>query len=205
MRLYISHGACSLSPHIICKELGLDVELRRVDLRTGKSASGGDFCEINANGYVPALVLDSGEVLTEGAAIAQYLADLRPETALVPAAGSFARYRTQELLSFIGTELHKSYSVLFHTAVGEYRKQVEDRLQVRLAYVAQLLAGQDYLSGDSFSIADAYLYTVLRWSRFVRLDLAVWPALVAYVERVAARPAVSAALEAEGLTSHALR
>ena len=200
MKLFIKPGACSLSPHIVLEELGLPYETEVVDLAKKTTASGQDFLAINPKGYVPALQLDSGELLTEGPAIVQYLADLAPEKQLAPANGSVARYQLQSWLTFIGTEVHKSFSPFFNPkAPQEWKDIARANLERRLAYVAQQLEGRDYLLGSEFSVADAYLFTVLNWSKFIKLDLGAWPLLVAYQARVAARPAVQAALKAEGL------
>ena len=200
MKLYYKPGACSLSPHIVLEELGLPYETEVVDLARKTTASGQDFLAINPKGYVPALLLDSGELLTEGPAIVQYLADLAPEKQLAPANGSIARYQLQSWLTFIGTEVHKSFSPFFNPkAPQEWKDIARANLERRLAYVAQQLEGRDYLLGSEFTVADAYLFTVLNWSKFIKLDLGAWPLLLAYQARVAARPAVQAALKAEGL------
>ncbi len=200
MKLFIKPGACSLSPHIVLEELGLPYETEVVDLARKTTASGQDFLAINPKGYVPALLLDSGELLTEGPAIVQYLADLAPEKQLAPANGSIARYQLQSWLTFIGTEVHKSFSPFFNPkAPQEWKDIARANLERRLAYVAQQLEGRDYLLGSEFTVADAYLFTVLNWSKFIKLDLGAWPLLLAYQARVAARPAVQAALKAEGL------
>ncbi|MFN4266943.1 MAG: glutathione transferase GstA [Aquabacterium sp.] len=199
MKLFLKPGACSLSPHIILEEAGLSYETEVVDLAKKVTASGADYLAINPKGYVPALQLDSGEVLTEGPAIVQYLADLVPAKNLAPANGTLARYQLQSWLTFIGTEIHKNYSPFFNPAApAEMKAIARANLERRLAYVNEQLAGQDYLMG-TFSVADAYLFTVVNWSRFVKLDVATWPNLAAFMARVAARPAVQAALKAEGL------
>ncbi len=200
MKLFIKPGACSLSPHIVLEELGLPYETEVVDLARKTTASGQDFLAINPKGYVPALLLDGGELLTEGPAIVQYLADLAPEKQLAPANGSIARYQLQSWLTFIGTEVHKSFSPFFNPkAPQEWKDIAHANLERRLAYIAQQLEGRDYLLGSEFTVADAYLFTVLNWSKFIKLDLGAWPLLLAYQARVAARPAVQAALKAEGL------
>jgi glutathione S-transferase len=200
MKLYFSPGACSLSPHIILREAGLKFDTEKVSLSDKKTEKGADYTTVNAKGYVPALQLDSGEVLTEGPAIVQYLADQVPEKKLVPAAGSMERYRAVEWLSFISTELHKSFGPLFKPNVPEETKQAaRDLLAKRLGFVAAKLEGSDYLMGNQFTVADAYLFTVLNWAGHVKLDLSPWPVLKAYHQRVAARPAVHAAMVAEGL------
>ena len=201
MKLYYSPGACSLSPHIVLREAGFDITLEKVNLRTKEMESGGDFLAINPKGYVPALELDGGEILTEGPAIIQYVADLVPEKKLVPPAGTLARARVQEWLNFIGTELHKSFSPLFNPATSDDAKAAARALiDRRLAFAANVLDAQPYLTGDSFTVADAYLFTVLSWTGYVKVDITPWPSLGAYFERVKARPAVQAAMAAEGLT-----
>ena len=200
MKLYYSPGACSLSPHITLLEAGLKATLVKVDTKTHKLAGGEDFYAINGKGYVPVLELDDGRRLTEGPAIVQYLADLRPESRLVPPAGSFERYRLQEWLNFITSELHKQYGPFFApTTPAEYKAILRDKLRSRLEWLAGRLGGNDYLLGSQFTVADAYLYTILRWSPFVDIDLAKWPVVAAYKARVEARPHVREALLAEGL------
>lgn len=199
MKLYYSPGACSLSPHIVLREVGLEFEMERVDLKSKKTEHGIDYLEINPKGYVPAVRLDDGELLTEGPAIVQYLADWVPERKLAPAAGTMERVRLQEWLNFISTELHKSHSPLFNPAAPEeWKTWMRDLIGRRLALVAKQLEGRDYLLGD-FSVADPYLFTVLSWGRFVNVDSSAWPVIGAYQARMAARPAVLAALKAEGL------
>ena len=200
MKLYYKAGACSLSPHIVLREAGLAFELERVDLASKKTGSGGDYFGVNPKGYVPALALDDGQLLTEGPAIVQYLADLVPEKRLAPPAGTMARTRLQEWLNFIATELHKGFSPLYNPrAPEEWKAVARELLAKRIALVAERLAGRDYLMEDAFTVADAYLFTVLNWAAFAKVDLSPWPVLGAYQARVAARPAVRAALLAEGL------
>lgn len=200
MKLYFSPGACSLAPHIVAQELGISLQLDRVDLKTKQTASGADFVAINPKGYVPALLLDDGEVLTEGQVISQYLADLKPEAALAPPNGTLPRYRIQEILGYINSELHKSFSPLFNPATSaEVRAEREAYLRKRYGLIENRLQDQDFLMGESFSIADAYLYTVTNWSNYVNMDLSEFPNLIAFQARVAARPAVQAALRVEGL------
>ncbi|HXN41981.1 MAG TPA: glutathione transferase GstA [Myxococcaceae bacterium] len=202
MKLYYKPGACSLSPHIVLREAGLPFELDRVDTKSGKTQSGGDFASINPKGYVPSLQLDDGQVLTEGAVIVQYLADRKPEMKLAPASGTMERYRLQEWLNFIATEIHKSFSPLFNRkAPDEVRQAQLDRLGARLDYLAKQLEKRPFLMGNTFSVADAYLFTILKWAKVVNLDLARWPSLTAFQDRVGSRPAVRAAMEAEGLLS----
>ena len=199
MKLFIKPGACSLSPHIILEEAGLPYETEVVDLAKKVTASGADYLAINPKGYVPALQLDSGEVLTEGPAIVQYLADQVPQKNLAPTNGTLARYHLQSWLTFIGTEIHKNYSPFFNPAAPAEMKDIaRANLQRRLGYVNEQLAGKVYLLGQ-FSVADAYLFVVVNWSGFVQLDLSGWPNLTAFMARMAARPAVQAALKAEGL------
>ena len=204
MKLYYTPGACSLSPHIVAAEAGIALELVRVNL--GKTphttASGADFSSVNPNGYVPVLELDDGQRLTEGPAIVQYLADQKPERALAPAAGTLARARLQSWLNFVGTELHKMYSPwLFHADYGEQAQTVaRGKIAERLGFVDRHLAAEGpYLMGESFTVADAYLFTVVSWSTLVNVDLSDFPALRAHLERVGARPAVREAMQAEGL------
>lgn len=200
MKLYYSPGACSLSPHIVAREAGIPLELEKVDLKAKQTESGQDFLSISPRGYVPALQLDNGEVLAEGPAIIQYLADLKPESGLAPANGSMPRYRLQEWLTYIGTEIHKSYSPLFNPAtLDSVREDRAAYLQRRYGLIEQTLSKQPYLLGEQFSVADVYLFVVTNWARIVKLDLAAFPALQAFQERVAARPAVQDALRAEKL------
>jgi glutathione S-transferase len=200
MKLYYSPGACSLSPHIALAEAGLAYTTEKVDLKTKKTETGADYFAINPAGYVPALVLDNGETLTEGPAIVQYIADLAPARKLAPPAGSFERLRLQEWLNFISTELHKSFSPLFNPAAPEeWRTFTRGLIGRRLDVVEQKLAGRDYLMGD-FSVADGYLFTVLGWGRLVGVDVKEnRPLVAAYVDRVMARPGVQQAMKEEGL------
>lgn len=198
MKLYFSPGACSLSPHIVLREAGLPFTLEKVDLRSKQTASGRDYNTINPKGAVPALELDDGQLLTEGPAVVQYLADLVPEKQLAPPAGSMPRYRLIEWLNFVSTELHKGFSPLFNPAMPEEAKKLTlDRLLSRFDYVATQLQNGPYLLGSQFTVADAYLFVILRWSGAFSIDLARWPALAAYFNRVEQRPAVQAALAAE--------
>jgi glutathione S-transferase len=200
MKLYYSPGACSLSPHIVAHELGLPVAIEKVDTKAKTTESGRDYLQVTEKGYVPALELDNGDVLTEGPAIVQYLADLKAGTTLAPANGTFARSRLQETLGYINSEIHKSYSPLFKADTPDAtRTERLEYLRKRYSLIEKTLAKQNWLLGDHFTIADAYLFTVTRWAEFVKLDLSVFPALTAFQQRVAARPAVQAALAAEGL------
>lgn len=200
MKLYYAPGACSLSPHIVLREAGYDPELVKVDLRTKKTADGGDFLKINPTGYVPVLELDDGSLLTEGPAIVQYIADLKPAAGLAPANGSRARYDLQSWLNFVSTELHKSYSPLFKPdSTDDQKNAARALLDRRYAYMAEVMAGRDYLVGNSFSVADAYFFVVNSWAAYVKVDLSGWPSVVEFQKRIAARPGVQAALKAEGL------
>ncbi len=200
MKLYYSPGACSLSPHIVAREAGIELALEEVDTRTKRTVTGRDFLEINPKGYVPALELDNGEVLTEGPVIAQYLADLKPDTGLAPANGTSQRYRLQEVLGYINSEIHKSYSPLFNPAAPpDVREERKAYLRKRYALLDRKLAQQTWLFGDQFTVADAYLFTVTNWAKSVDLDLSEFEAMNAFQQHVAARPAVQAALQAEGL------
>ncbi len=200
MKLYYGPGACSLSPHIVLREAGFDFTLEKVDTKTHKTESGKDFYSVNPKGYVPVLELNDGQLLTEGPAIVQYLADQKPAAKLAPANGTFERYRLQELLNFISTEIHKQFSPLFNPATSdEVRKAQAEKLGTRFEFVAGQLGSKPYLLGEAFSVADAYLFTVMNWAKVVKLDLSRWPTLLEYLKRVASRPAVQAALKAEGL------
>lgn len=201
MKLYYSPGACSFSPHIVLCELGLPHELEKVDLKQHVTASGADYYGINPKGSVPALQLDDGQLLTEGPAIVQYLADLQPAGGLLPPAGTLERARVQEWLNFIGTELHKSFSPLFNPAASDdWKAATRARIDKSLGHLDKALEGQDYLTGAAFSVADAYLFTVAGWSKPMGIDLSPYPALTAFQQRVAQRPAVQQALQAEGRT-----
>jgi glutathione S-transferase len=200
MKLYFSPGACSMSPHIVLTEAGLNFSTEKVDLRTKRTASGADFSAINPKGYVPALELDDGTVLTEAPAVMQYIADLVPEKKLVPPFGTLERYQLMEWLNFIGTELHKNFGPLFNPiASDDMKAAAHANLNKRYAYVAQRLEGREYLTGARFTAADAYLFTVTNWSGGLGVDLSPWPALQAFQARVAARPAVQQTMRAEGL------
>jgi glutathione S-transferase len=200
MKLYYSPGACSLSPHIVAQEAGIPLTLVKVDTATKKLADGSDYLAINPKGYVPALQLDNGELLTEGPTVVQYLADRKPEAKLVPAAGTFERYRVQEALGYINSEIHKTYTPLFNPATTpELRKDREDYLRKRFGLLEKQLAKGPYLFGAQFTVADAYLFTVTNWANFIKLDLSQFPNLMAFQSRVAERPGVNAALVAEGL------
>ena len=200
MKLYYSPGACSLSPHIVAREAGITVDLKKVDLKAKLVDGSADYLKTNGKGYVPAIELDDGSLLTEGPAIVQYMADQKPDSGLAPKAGTMDRYKLQEWLNFITSELHKAMGTFFNPAVTpEWRKGVSDRLELRCAWLASQLSGKQYLMGDKFSVADAYLFTVLNWAPMVKFDLGKWPVLQEYQKRVAGRPKVQEALKAEGL------
>jgi glutathione S-transferase len=200
MKLYFSTGACSLSPRIVLLEAGLPFTAEKVDLKSKKTVSGTDYLAVNSKGAVPALELDDGQVLTEGPVVVQYLADLKPDSGLAPRAGSLERYRLMEILNYITSEVHKGFSPLFKPDMtAEARKAATDNLAKKFDWLTTHLGGKKFLLGDTFTVADAYLFTVLRWSGLVHVDLARWPVLVAYVARVGERPKVKEALQAEGL------
>lgn len=201
MKLYYTRGTCSLAPHIILKEAGYEFDLIKVDLKTKKTESGVDFNQINAKSAVPVLELDTGERITEVGAIVEYLADHKPETRLAPEFGTLERARVQEWLSFISTEVHKTYSPIFRVAeVGDQaRDYFLQKLKQAFDFISVRLEGKAYLMGDQFTIADAYLFTTLRWHKGIQLDLSAWPVLADYLRRVASRAQVEASLIAEGL------
>jgi len=200
MKLYYSPGTCSLSPHIALHEAGLPFQAVMASTKTHKLADGTDYYGINPKGYVPLLELDDGQRLSEGPAIVQYIADLAPASKLAPPAGSMERYRLMEWLNFISSELHKGFSPLFTPGMPEEAKTMaRNKLGERLAWVNGQLEGRPYLMGDTFTVADAYLFTVASWGKFVAVDIAPFTTLTAFMARVAARPAVQAAMKAEGL------
>lgn len=200
MKLYFAPATCSLSPHIVLQELRLPYDLVRVDNRTKRTSEGGDFMTINPKGYVAALVLDTGDVLTEGPAIVQYLADLYPESGLAPANGTLERVRLQEWLNFITSEIHAGSSPLFNKDLPEYMKTfLKARLSRRFDFIESRLTTQKYLIGNRFTVADAYLYTVLSWMKGFGIDLKRWPNVAAYLRRIGVRPSVAAALEREAV------
>ncbi|MBI1776456.1 MAG: glutathione transferase GstA [Proteobacteria bacterium] len=200
MKLYYSPGACSMSPHIVLREAGLAFDLEQVDLKAKKTKAGADFKAINPKGMVPVLQLDDGQVLTEGPAIVQYLADQKPEAGLAPKAGTIERARLQEWLNFVTAELHKGFTPLFKPNTPEdYKPIARETLSERFAYLDKQLAGKQYLLGDKFTVADAYCFTVLGWSQYQNIDLSPWPNIKSYMARVAQRPKVKEAMTAEGL------
>jgi glutathione S-transferase len=198
MKLYFSPGACALHPQIALREAGLAFDLVRVDLGAHKLHDGTDFYAINPKGYVPVLELDDGTRLTEGAVIDQYVADKNPAAHILPPVGTLERVRAQEWLHFIGTEIHKQFAPLFNPKISEDLKSTQlAKIAKRFDFVQEELGTKAFLLGDTFSVADGYLYNMLRWTQFTGVDLAKWPGLVKYFERVEARPAVKAAVEAE--------
>jgi glutathione S-transferase len=203
MKLYYSPGACSLAPHIVAREAGVPVDLAKVDLASHKLADGSNYYDINPRGYVPALRLTDGEpVLTEANIVVQYLADQKPEAGLMPKAGSTERYRAQQWLAFIATELHKNFSWLWNKDTpAETKNAVKDKLDKRFAELDSHLKSNEYILGKSFSAADAYAFTIINWVNFLGMDLKKFPNLQAFMDRVAARPKVQEALKAEGLVA----
>ncbi|MBC8118493.1 MAG: glutathione transferase GstA [Burkholderiaceae bacterium] len=200
MKLYFSPGACSLSPHIVLREAGLAFTPVKVNLKEHQIDGGGDFYAVNPKGYVPVLELDDGTLLTEGPAIVQYVADQAPATQLAPASGTVARYKLQEWLNFISTEIHKQYSPLFNQDTpDEVKTKQRDKIASRYDWISKQLGDNDYLTGSTFTVADAYLFTVTNWARSTGIDMTRWPVLQAFMKRVAARPHVQEALKAEGL------
>jgi len=200
MKLYYSPGACSLSPHIVAREAGIPIQLQKVNNKDKTIEGGGDFWQVNPRGYVPVLELDNGERLTEGPAIVQYLADQKPETGLAPKAGSFERYRLQEWLNFLTSEVHKQFSPLFRPNTPEdYKPIAKENLAKRFDYLDKHFAKNDYLMGKQFTVADAYLFVLTNWTKPTQIDLSKWPNLQKYNQRVAARPKVKEAMQAEGL------
>jgi len=198
MKLYLSPGACSLSPHIVAQEAGIPLELKKVDLRTKKVSDGSNYTEVNPKGSVPLLVLDDGSKLTEGPVIVQYLADQKPQSGLMPAPGSMDRYRVLEWLNFEGTELHKSFSPMFNpAATPEWKQFATAAIHRHFDFISNHLKDRQFLVGDRFTVADAYLFTILSWAPHVGIDLAKWPTLKSYADRIGARPKVQAALQAE--------
>jgi glutathione S-transferase len=201
MKLYYLTGACSLASDIALRDAGLKFELVKVDRKTKKAADGLDFNEVNPKGYVPALTLDNGEVLTENVTLLQYIADRNPAAKLAPTAGTIERYRLMEWLSFINSEIHKSFSPLFRADAPEDTKEyARKNIANRLDYLQRALGSKQFLMGEQYTVADPYLFTVLSWGQHVGIDLGRWPQLKRYVDGVGARPNVVAALKAEGLT-----
>ena len=200
MKLYYSPGACSMAPHIVLREAGYKFDLEKVDIPNKKTAGGDDFWKVNPKGYVPALKLDDGQVLTEVGVVCQYLADQKPESGLAPKLGTMERYRLMETLNFAASEIHKQIGALFNPKMTPDMKEVQlGVIERRFNALEKSLEGKQFSMGDKFSVADAYLFTVLNWSGMHKIDLAKWPNIKAFMGRVAARPAVQETLKAEGL------
>jgi glutathione S-transferase len=200
MKLYYFAGACSLSPHIVLLEAGLPFTMVKVDSKTKKTETGADYLAVNSKGAVPALQFDDGRVLTEGPAIVQYLADQKPESGLAPRAGTFERYQLMEILNFITSEVHKGFSPLFNPAtLPEVRESAIATLGKKFDWLSDFLGKKPFLLGNTFTVADAYLFTILNWTGHVKIDLNKWPVLAAFQARVAQRPKVQEAMRAEGL------
>ena len=200
MKLFYATGTCSLSPHIVLLEAGLPFSMVKVDLKTKKTEGGVDYFTINSKGAVPALELDDGRVLTEGPAVVQYIADQKPESGLAPRAGTFERYQLMEILNYITSEVHKGFSPLFNPAASaEVKEAAVSTLTKKFDWLSGFLGNRSFLMGNTFTVADAYLFTVLNWTGHVKIDLSKWPVLAAFQARVRARPKVQEALAAEGL------
>jgi len=205
MKLYYAPGACSLATHILLREAGLPIELEQVDIRNKSTEHGEDWLGLNPKGYVPALRMDDGEILTENLVIHGYIADLRPDAKLAPAHGTKARLRQDELAVYVSTEIHKTFGAMFNPAMtDDARKATIDRLSTRYKLIENLLSdGRSYLTGEQFTTVDAYLFTVTNWANMLKVDLSAFPKLLAFQQRVASRPAVQASLVAEGLVKAA--
>jgi len=200
MKLYYWPGTCSLSPHIVSREAGIDLQLAQLDRAERKTADGTVLSNVNPKNQVPVLELDDGQKLTEGPVIVQYLADQKPAAGLVPPPGTMERYRVQEWLNFVTSELHKTFAPLFRpTTRDDFKATLRDLLGQRFDWIDKQLAGKQYLMGDKFTVPDAYLFTVLRWSPRVGIDLGKWKNISAYLDRVGARPKVQEAMKVEGL------
>jgi glutathione S-transferase len=200
MKLFYSPGACSMAPHIVAREAGIALELVKVDIPNKKTEDGSDFWQVNAKGYVPALQLDNGNVLTEAGVICQYLADQAPQSALVPPFGGMERYEQMAALNFASSEVHKQIGALFNPKLTPEMKEIQmGTIERRLNALEKMLAGKDYVTGAAFTAADAYLFTVLNWTGKLQIDLAKWPNIQAFMGRVGARPKVQEVLKAEGL------
>jgi glutathione S-transferase len=204
MKLFFAPGACSMAPHIVLNEAGIPCELEKVNLGKKTTAAGEDYYKINPKGSVPALQLDDGQVLTEVAVLVQYIADRKPETGRAPKAGTLDRYRLMEWINYVSSEVHKTFGPLFNpNAPEEWKKTAADQLGNRFDYLAGHLKDRQYVMGDTFTAVDAYLFTVLNWTHFVKLDLGKWPALTGYMARVADRPEVKKTMKEEGLIKEA--
>jgi glutathione S-transferase len=200
MKLYYAPGACSMTPHIVLREAGCQFDLVKVDIPNKKTEKGDDYWKVNAKGYVPALALDDGEVLTEVGVIAQYLADQKPEAGLAPKLGTMERYRLMEWMNFISSEVHKQIGALFNPKMTPEMKEVQlGVITRRLNALEKMLAGKQYVMGERFTVADAYLFNMINWTKLHKIDLASWPNIKGLFERVGARPKVQETLKAEGL------
>lgn len=200
MKLYYTPGACSLAPHIILLETGLPFTTEKTDIKSKKTEKGVDYFTINSKGSVPALQLDDGQVLTEGPAIVQYIADQKPDSGLAPRAGTLERYRLMEMLNYIASEVHKSFGPLFNpSASADWKQAAVETLGKKFDWLSGFIGNKKFLMGDNFTVADAYLFTMLSWTRHVGIDLSKWSVLEAYQSRVGHRPKVQEALKAEGL------
>ena len=204
MKLYYSTGSCSLAADIVLHEAHAKFDREKVNLQTKVTETGANFRDVNPKGSVPTLTLDNGEQLTEVAAVCQYIADQFPSSKLAPAAGTIERYRVMEWLSFVGSDLHKSFGAFFAKAPDAWQDAMRQALSARFDFVSTKLDGKQYLMGDTFTVADAYLFAVIRWTEFemVKIDLSKWPVLAQFKDRVAARPAVRAAMIAQGIITH---
>ncbi|MDH3688706.1 MAG: glutathione transferase GstA [Gammaproteobacteria bacterium] len=201
MKLYYAPGACSMAPHIALREAGLTFDLEKVDLANKQTASGEDFTKVNPKGYVPALKLDDGQILTEAAVTVQYIADQMPESGLAPKAGTMDRYRMLEWLNLISTEFHKTLGALFNPNITpEWKENQIATFGKRCDFLSQHLDSRQFLMGDQYTIADAYLFTILGWTNYHKVDMSNWPTLTDYMGRIAARPAVVETMKAEGLS-----
>ena len=199
MKLHYAPDACSLASHIVAREAGLPLALDRLDWATMKTEAGEDFLTINPKGYVPTLRLDDGSVLTETGVLIQYLADLKPDVGLIPKAGTMERYRVMEAINFVSTELHKGFGPLWNKAnTPEVMEATKKQLGKRFAYLDQLFGAQSFVTGNTFTVVDAYLFAILNWTNFHAIDLSPWPRVADYMSRLASRPAVLAAMKAEG-------
>ena len=200
MKLYYTPGACSMAAHIALREAGLKFETEKVDLKEKRTSTGADYTRINPKGYVPALELENGQVLTETGVVIQYVADQKPDLGLAPKVGTLERYRMMEWIHFVSTEIHKPFGPLFTPGTPEQTQQAQkELLGKRFDYLAEQLKGKQYLMGEKFTVVDAYLFTVLKWTEHLKIDLAPWPILQTYIARVATRPTVVETLKAEGL------
>jgi len=200
MKLYYAPGACSMAPHIVGQEAGYKLDLVKVDIPNKKTETGADYWQINPKGYVPALQIDDGQVLTEVQVICQYLADQKPETALAPKLGTMERYRLMEWLNFTSAEVHKQIGALFNPKLTPEMKEVQHGvIERRLNALERMLEGRQYAMGEQFTVADAYLFTILNWTKLHKIDTDKWPSIKSYIARVSARPKVQETMKAEGL------